>query len=191
MLYTPKYCCECGGEIENYTRKILTSRRFCENCENDFKGQKFFPLIWIGLGLLGIIYGFGSYLKKSDKPVNLLTTSSLGNASNKTGNPENKSNSQVRENVNVQLSTRENAANNAGNQINAAKVSGDAERKSRETGQNANQGKQNSVSEAVYICGAETKKGTACLRRVRGGGRCWQHKDQPAILPPSELVLKR
>jgi hypothetical protein len=33
--------------------------------------------------------------------------------------------------------------------------------------------------EPVGICGATTKKGTSCTRRVKGGGRCWQHKDQP------------
>lgn len=25
------------------------------------------------------------------------------------------------------------------------------------------------------MCGARTKKGTSCQRRVSGGGRCWQH----------------
>jgi hypothetical protein len=30
--------------------------------------------------------------------------------------------------------------------------------------------------EVVYVCGARTKKGTPCQRRVRGPGRCWQHK---------------
>jgi hypothetical protein len=31
-------------------------------------------------------------------------------------------------------------------------------------------------NETVSICGARTKKGTPCSRRVRGTGRCWQHK---------------
>ncbi|MFL6332019.1 MAG: hypothetical protein ACJ754_01595 [Pyrinomonadaceae bacterium] len=43
--------------------------------------------------------------------------------------------------------------------------------------------------EVVYICGARTKKGTPCQRRVRGPGRCWQHRGQPAMLPPSKLVV--
>jgi hypothetical protein len=29
--------------------------------------------------------------------------------------------------------------------------------------------------EEVYICGARTKKGTPCSRRVHGAVRCWQH----------------
>ena len=43
--------------------------------------------------------------------------------------------------------------------------------------------------EVVYVCGARTKKGTPCQRRVRGPGRCWQHRGKPAILPPSKLLV--
>ncbi|HYE96898.1 MAG TPA: hypothetical protein VD962_11880 [Rubricoccaceae bacterium] len=43
--------------------------------------------------------------------------------------------------------------------------------------------------EVVSICGARTKKGAPCQRRVRGVGRCWQHRGKPAILPPSKLVV--
>ncbi len=44
--------------------------------------------------------------------------------------------------------------------------------------------------EVVYICGARTKKGTPCRRRVRGPGRCWQHRGKPAMLPASKLVVQ-
>jgi hypothetical protein len=37
-------------------------------------------------------------------------------------------------------------------------------------------------AETVSICGARTQKGTPCQRRVRGTGRCWQHKGMPAII---------
>lgn len=43
--------------------------------------------------------------------------------------------------------------------------------------------------EVVSICGARTQKGTPCQRRVRGTGRCWQHKGMPAILPPQKLIV--
>ena len=43
--------------------------------------------------------------------------------------------------------------------------------------------------EVVSVCGARTKKGTPCQRRVRGLGRCWQHRGKPAILPPSKLIV--
>jgi len=42
----------------------------------------------------------------------------------------------------------------------------------------------------VYICGARTKKGTPCSRRVHGPVRCWQHKGMPAMLPQEKLLVK-
>ena len=42
----------------------------------------------------------------------------------------------------------------------------------------------------VYICGARTKKGTPCSRRVHGLVRCWQHKGMPAMLPAEKLIIK-
>jgi hypothetical protein len=44
--------------------------------------------------------------------------------------------------------------------------------------------------EETYICGARTKKGTPCSRRVRGPVRCWQHKGAKAMLPVEKLVIK-
>ncbi len=44
--------------------------------------------------------------------------------------------------------------------------------------------------EPGYICGARTKKGTPCHRRVHfAGERCFQHKGLPAILPVEKLVI--
>lgn len=43
----------------------------------------------------------------------------------------------------------------------------------------------------VYICGARTKKGTPCRRRVHAPGeRCFQHKGMPAMVPLEKLVIK-
>lgn len=39
------------------------------------------------------------------------------------------------------------------------------------------------AEEVVYLCGARTKKGTPCSRRVREPARCWQHKGMPSIIP--------
>lgn len=47
-----------------------------------------------------------------------------------------------------------------------------------------------SVEEAVYLCGARTKKGTPCSRRVHGPVRCWQHKGMPAMLPQERLLVR-
>jgi len=41
----------------------------------------------------------------------------------------------------------------------------------------------------TYTCGARTKKGTPCSRRVHGPVRCWQHKGAPAMLSQEKLVI--
>ena len=46
------------------------------------------------------------------------------------------------------------------------------------------------TEEVVYICGARTKKGTPCSRRVQQPARCWQHKGAKAMLPAEKLVVK-
>ncbi|MDQ2937309.1 MAG: hypothetical protein M3R67_07350 [Acidobacteriota bacterium] len=46
------------------------------------------------------------------------------------------------------------------------------------------------AEEEVYLCGARTKKGTACSRRVHGPVRCWQHKGMAAMFPQEKLLVK-
>jgi hypothetical protein len=46
------------------------------------------------------------------------------------------------------------------------------------------------LAEEVYLCGARTKKGTPCSRRVHGPVRCWQHQGRPAMLPQQRLLIK-
>ena len=36
----------------------------------------------------------------------------------------------------------------------------------------------NSADEIVTICGAPTKSGKPCQRKVKGGGYCYQHRDK-------------
>lgn len=45
--------------------------------------------------------------------------------------------------------------------------------------------------DAVYTCGARTRKGTPCRRRVHfAGERCYQHKGRPAMVPLEKLIVK-
>ncbi len=46
------------------------------------------------------------------------------------------------------------------------------------------------ITEQLYTCGARTKKGAPCARRVHGPVRCWQHKGAPAMLPQEKLLVK-
>ena len=59
------------------------------------------------------------------------------------------------------------------------------------TGAQTNSGTApSSTTEQLYTCGARTKKGTPCSRRVHGPVRCWQHKGAKAMLPPEKLLVK-
>jgi hypothetical protein len=58
------------------------------------------------------------------------------------------------------------------------------------TNSHSSKNSQATVEELVYICGARTKKGTPCARRVQSPGRCWQHKGSPAMLPPEKLIVR-
>ena len=45
--------------------------------------------------------------------------------------------------------------------------------------------------DAAYMCGARTKKGTPCRRRVHvAGERCYQHKGRTAMVALEKLVIK-
>jgi len=47
------------------------------------------------------------------------------------------------------------------------------------------------ADDPAYICGARTKKGTPCHRRVHAAGeRCFQHKGLPAMVSLEKLVVK-
>jgi hypothetical protein len=46
------------------------------------------------------------------------------------------------------------------------------------------------LTEKPYLCGARTKKGKPCSRRVHGPVRCWQHKGMPSMLPAEKLIIK-
>jgi hypothetical protein len=60
----------------------------------------------------------------------------------------------------------------------------------KESGATTPGGTPSNIDEPGYICGARTKKGTPCHRRVHAAGeRCFQHKGMPAILPSEKLVI--
>ena len=46
------------------------------------------------------------------------------------------------------------------------------------------------TTEEIYVCGARTKKGTPCTRRVHGPVRCWQHLGLPAMRPQEQLRIQ-
>lgn len=180
MLYKPTFCCECGNKIERTNWKFWTSRRFCENCEADFRKEEWLPTAVLSLiALVGGLFGFGSYLKTPEKPLTLTSNRTASVSADKAQNKNTLNNANANSAKIVQpISVNSNqiavikSVPVAPNLIKAADL-------------------QNTAEDPVYFCGAQTKKGMPCSRKVKGGGRCWQHTGQPAMLPKDKLVAGR
>lgn len=168
-MYKPNFCAECGERVERSRWHLWTSRRFCAACARRFRrSQILLPLI-AGLTLfsLGLIAGLSQrpappplIIERGQFPEAATTGTSKAGAQSQDGESETPP-------------------------ATAAPMSGpgygpDGTTTERPTDPN----------ETVSICGARTQKGTPCQRRVRGTGRCWQHKGLPAMLPPNKLTVK-
>jgi len=182
MFYKPKYCCNCSEKIERVKWNLRTSRRFCQLCETEFVSQEWIPRLIVALGLIIGLVGLAGYFQKSEKPLKI----SAGNLS-----PVKRELSNQTAAVSVET--------NSNIQPLSSSSAGQVQRRQQTlvsplTAKNAQPEavkNQLNTAELVYFCGAATKKSTACSRRVKGGGRCWQHVGQPAILPPDKLIASR
>jgi hypothetical protein len=190
MFYKPTYCCHCGEKIDREKWGIKDSRRFCESCASEFVFKEWIPRVIVFGGILGLLFGFGALLRKTEKPLNV-TASQTPAASNPAQNQQ--KSQQFLSNANVQTSVSpSNAANNAALQTQSQNSSDPNRAQNLRLQTSAKSAdKQNAPPEAVYFCGAQTKKGTPCSRRVKGGGRCWQHAGQAALLPPEKLLISQ
>jgi len=183
MSYKPKYCCQCGEKIDRINWKPWTSRRFCELCETDFIVYDWLTRVLVGIGLLLGLYGIGSFFQKPEKHLSLAPNQFASGTTNSKSEIDNqKTASQVPTSTGVQTLLQ---TNNSASQIKSQAVQRASDLKSKplETSPNAS-------PETIYFCGAQTKKGTLCSRRVKGG-RCWQHTGQMAKLPQAELIASQ
>jgi hypothetical protein len=185
MLYKPKFCCECGVKIERGDWRLWTSRRFCQNCEIDKKAHEWTGKIAAaGLILFGL-FGIGSFLQTAEKPLKVMSAPTAPGNSAKIR--------QVSPSNDVQTRTQTAGNSNRVSNVNQS-LKKESEPKSAENPQlqlSAASEKKSDANEPVYFCGAQTKKGTPCSRRVKGGGRCWQHAGQAALLAPEKLRISQ
>lgn len=180
MLYKPKFCCQCGDKIERVDWNLKTSRRFCELCETEFVLYEWTPKIGLGISLiLGIFFISGIF------------QNSVQTEKNDSGKSVNNSPKKVERQI-AEIPANQSSDKNLiatplvqtqTNSQSAVTVQGIESRKKAELLQT----RQNEKKEPVYFCGAETKKGTPCSRKVKSGGRCWQHTGKDAMLPQNQL----
>jgi type IV secretory pathway VirB10-like protein len=188
MFYKAKYCAECASELQDYDESFLSRSRFCEICKSNFKSIEFFARFGgVGIAALATIFGVGSILKKPpEKPLNVAKTeiASVASAPKPTQKVENVKPEiaiqpkKVEANQQVALSSKQPETQPAKQSFN------------KQMQQNMQEVSQSLAAEAVYICGAKTKKGTPCSRKVKGNARCWQHLGQEAVMPAKDLRIQ-
>ncbi len=185
MPYKPKHCCQCGDKIDRIDWKPWTSRRFCELCETEFGIYEWLSRGLFGVGLLLGLFSIGSYLlQKDEKPLNV-APKQIVNAV-----PMPNTRSAVVEQTNAsQVSTNNSVQTLAQSSKSAAQIKSQDGTKAPDIKTKQIESSITERSDKLYFCGAETRKGTMCSHRVKGGGRCWQHVGQAAMLPQQKLKL--
>jgi len=164
MFYKPKFCSDCGEKVERTDWKPWTSRQFCELCETDHKMGEWLPRMVFAVGILGAVFGLGTYLQRPEKPLNIIRTVQ---AADLTGKTENAVPQAVRDPADPAEPSKPSDLNITNKEVSSPQT-------------------QKPASDNVYYCGAATKQGMPCKRLVKGGGRCWQHPGKPSIVPESK-----
>ena len=177
MFYKPTFCCHCGEKIERTESLPWSSGRFCDVCKSEFSVQEWLPKIFIIIfGLFGL-FGIGSYLQSGEK------AQVVSLKQNKIGAPETL-NKKETDAQSLQNSNRQTVLQNEQKiETNSAIVANNTK------AEKAKIVAEPFENEKTYFCGAMTKKGTPCSRKVKGGGRCWQHKGQDALLAQEKLLI--
>jgi hypothetical protein len=179
MFFRPNFCANCGEKIERAEWSVWTSRRFCYVCESEYKGHDLIPRFIVGLGIMIGIFGIGSYLKSGPPAPGPAAVREPRRIASQGVLPKTASNVEnVEQQRPVEPPQNESAAvkSTVLQPMEARKVpSAPAARPV--------------VAEQGYFCGAETKKGTPCSRRVKGNVRCFQHQGMPAMLAAEKLRI--
>jgi hypothetical protein len=170
-MYQPNFCAECGTHIERARWHVWTSRRFCRQCARRFRRSRIISTVLAGAGLFSLGLVCGRFQRAAPPPLIVERGGELpeaplpSSASNDTAKSSDTGNE------------RDETATTATQPETVYGPDGTATERPTDP------------NETVSICGARTQKGTPCRRRVRGTGRCWQHKGMPAIIPLEKLVV--
>ncbi|HEV2860017.1 MAG TPA: hypothetical protein VGX48_03355 [Pyrinomonadaceae bacterium] len=159
-MYRPNFCADCGERVVRARWRPWTSRRFCPNCDRRFRRRRLLAPLALSAALAG--GGFLLGLKTRPEPPPLVVERGALN-----------------------LAPPPSPSSNVKGEDKGA----DAKKEPRYGPDGTAGERPTEPDEVISICGARTKKGTPCQRRVRGTGRCWQHRGLPAMLPPSKLVV--
>lgn len=158
-MYRPNFCAECGTRVERARWHFWSSRRFCPSCAGRLQRKQILSTALI----LVAFFSFGLVAGRFRRPAPPPLIVERGQSP----------------------STPAPAAAKAGTESTDSGTGADAAQAPSPGHGYGPDGTANErptdPGETVSICGARTQKGTPCQRRVRGTGRCWQHRGMPAI----------
>lgn len=154
-MYKPNFCAECGERITRSRWHVWTSRRFCHECAPGFRATRFLLPLLAAAALFSLGLGAGRAMRPNPPP--LIVERAQAPA------------------------TPTRIAQNQTPPSNTKQGSLPAPAKPEPLAVATATERPTNPSETVTLCGALTKKGTPCQRRVRGTGRCWQHKGMPSM----------
>jgi hypothetical protein len=166
-VYQPNFCAECGERVVRERWRVWMSGRFCDDCGRRFRVRR----IYAPLGLCAVLLGAGFVAGRAGRPAQPPLVVIKGGAVDAHAT-----------HGKAETDARGHAASSGAVTAKASSASEGADGTAGE--------RPTDPAEVVSICGARTKKGTPCSRRVRGTGRCWQHRGRSAILPPAKLTVQ-
>lgn len=158
MRYRPRFCCQCGERIERPEWTLLSSRRFCQFCETEVGHHDWTPRLILWLGLVLSFVGLMNYMGPPGAGRELVQRPPIEAPSVETGKTANFGSAAP-----APVPSRESEVVENTRVATPLPVAKEAP----------------TPPEKVALCGARTKKGRPCSRRVKGGGRCWQHEGKP------------
>lgn len=176
MFYRPKFCCNCGEKIERTDWRLWTSRRFCGFCEVE---QMPYDLTIKSVACIIVVFGVFSVAntwffrspsggKSISEPQVVTQPARLAGSVDRKVHEDPNSNDRT-------ANEQQNSPKMDESNVSAANTASAAFKQTQKH--------KKSSDEPIYFCGAMTKKGSPCTRRVKSPGRCWQHAGKPSILP--------
>lgn len=160
-MYRPNFCAQCGEKIIRLRWRLWTSRKFCDDCAPHLRTYRILRPAMMGISIFSLGFVAGRAGRPASPP--LVIERSQSSPLSSSGSPPS-----------IDSKGRTEFSASLGSNSGAEPADG----------------QQTRTEEEVYICGARTKKGTPCSRRVHGPVRCWQHKGLPAMLALEKLKVK-
>lgn len=185
MLHRPNFCCSCGEKVDRIEWHVWSSRRYCELCQTEHQMDEWLPRMLAVFFLLFGLFGIGTSLRGRGDNFDLIS-SPVALAEQRAGRRAGAAGSTEREGasegevpvIERTIPSRE-----------LSDAPAPEPRTSHSLGIVRRVPTAATEAERYYYCGAGTKKGTPCSRKVKGGGRCWQHEGKDAIVPEGELEI--